>query len=372
MKKYIFILLVTFLFACSDEQQGEEIIDETSTTEISLTNEQIELAGIETGKLEQKEISANISCKGQIKATPQNRAKISVPIAGYVNRVYVQNGQIVQKGSAIVSLEHPSYIEMQKNYLQAKSKFEYIEKEYDRQKKLYEQNANTSKVFEKTQSEYEELKSEVQAGKLQLQLLNINTEKLTSDNIQKSITVYSPISGSVNDVNISLGQYINPEEMILEVIGNNEFLIELQVFEKDIQNIVAGQEVVFSCSNPKSSNVLHTAKIKYIGNLVDEATKTFMVQAEPQNCTTEMRHGMYVNADINLKSMNAYVLPEYAVIQEGQQFYVFIENNNNFVKTNIEIGQKDNGLVEIIDAERFATSTFVTKGANYVNAEMNK
>lgn len=372
MNKYIFLTIVVFLFACSNKNEEEKIINEKTSKEITLTDEQIKLAQIETGKIKQKEISTKISCKGQIIATPQNRAKVSVPAAGYVNRVFVQNGQLIQKGSPIISLEHPSYIELQKNYLQAQSKFEYIEKEYERQKILYEQNANTAKVFEKTKSEYKELKSELQAGKLQLELINIDAEKLTSENIQKNIIIYAPISGSINKINISIGQFIKSGDMILEIIGNNEFLLELQVFEKNIQNILVGQKVVFTCSNPKSTIIEHTAEIKYIGNLADENSKTFMVQAKPENCTKEMRHGLYVNAEIIQENKMAYVLPETAIIQEGEEFFVFVENNNNFIKTNIEVGQKDGDFVEIIDAKKIKTSTIVKKGANYIKAEMNK
>lgn len=373
MKKYIFLSLIVFLFSCGESKQNEDdVIDNNPANQLILTNEQIELAGIETGKIEEKEISAKISCKGQIQATPQNRAKVSVPMEGYVKNIYVQNGQIINKGVAIATLQHPSYIELQKNYLQAKSKFDYMKLEYERQKTLFEQNASTSKIFEKTKSDYEELKSEVEAYKLQLQLISINAEKLTSENIRSTITVYAPITGNINQINISVGEFVSPDDVLFEMIGNNEFLLELQVFERDIQDISIGQTVVFTCSNSNSANITHSADIIYIGNFVDEATKTFKVQAKPRECSKEMRHGMYLNAEITLDNKPAFVLPETAIIQEGESYFIFPENNGVFSKAKIEIGRKDNGLVEIINAEKFLDQNITTIGTNYVYAELNK
>lgn len=371
MKKYIIIILAVFLFSCGENTENE-LIETVETNEITFTQEQIDLAGIETDTISQKNISSKINCKGIIQATPQNRARVSVPMEGYIKNIYIQNGQEISKNKALITLEHPSYIELQKNYLQTKSQFEYMEIEYKRQDTLFKQGAVNAKVFEQTKSEHDALAAQLQAYKLQLQMLNIPTSNLTATNIRSSISVFAPISGTINNLNVTIGQYVQPDDVLFEVIDNDDFIIELHVFERDIQNIGIGQNIIFNCSNPNSSNVEHTAQIISIGNIVDDATKTFKVTANPIQCTKEMRHGMFINAEILIDDHLVYVLPEAAIVQDGGSF-VFVEKSDNlFVKTPVETGLIDNGYVEIFNSNNFINKKIVVKGANYIKAEMEK
>jgi cobalt-zinc-cadmium efflux system membrane fusion protein len=205
MKNIIFTVALLIIFSCGNKKVENEKVSEVKSEKITFTKDQIALAGIETGVLELKPVSAKIMCKGRVEAMPESRAKISVPMSGYISKILVHNGSLVAKGQAILVLQHPDYIELQKKYLQAKSKFEFLEKDYHRQKSLADQNAGTGKIFEKTKSDYEELKIEISALKLQLKMLNINSENLTSENIKSEITVFSPLTGNVNEVWITLG-----------------------------------------------------------------------------------------------------------------------------------------------------------------------
>lgn len=161
MRNNILLIAIFFtLLSCSDENKTEKNLDVKQSDKIAFSQEQIELAGIETGKIRYKEISKRISSKGRIEALPQNRAKISVPMEGYVDDIFIASGQNIKKGTPLVSLWHPNCIEIQKQFLQVESQFEYLESEYKRQKTLYKKNADTGKVYEKIRSEYHSLRAE--------------------------------------------------------------------------------------------------------------------------------------------------------------------------------------------------------------------
>ncbi|MBN2664434.1 MAG: efflux RND transporter periplasmic adaptor subunit [Bacteroidales bacterium] len=373
MNKYILIIIVLLAFSCNNNTSDETIIEDIQTNQISFTPEQVDLAGIVTDTISQKTFSSKVYCKGVIMATPQNRAKISVPMEGYIKSIYIQNGQSVYKNTALVTLEHPAYIELQKNYLQTKSEFDYLKIEFERQEILYNQGAVNAKVYEQIKSEYETSAAQLQAYKLQLQMLNISTTNLTANNIRSTITVYSPIAGTINNLDITIGQYVRPEDMLFEVIDNDDFFLELHVFERDIQSIRIGQNVSFNCSNPTSTQVEHTAEIVNIGNVVDDMTKTFKINAKPNLCSQEMRHGMFINAEIFTNNQLVYGLPEQAVVQEGNIYYIFIAKDDNlFIKTPVDIGISDNGFFEIVNYSNLMNQKIVVSGSNYIKAEMDK
>lgn len=361
-----------FFAACGADETEQAEEENVPGTEISFSRQQVQVAGIETGEIQNKNLSAKIDCKGKIEALPQNRAKISVPKAGYVKQIFVNNGQNVRKGKALLSLQHPAYIDVQKNYLQAKSRLAYIEKEYERQKVLAQNNAGTGKVLEKTKAEYEEMRTELMALKLQLQLLNIEAEKLNVENIRSTITIFAPISGNINEILITTGQYVEPQEMLFEIINNSESNIDLQVFERDIHKIAVGQKVTYECNIPESKDSVHWAEIVDIGNQVDEITKTFRVHAKPKACHTGMRHGIYVNAQILLSGREVPVVPEEALVQEGDEYFLFVAKNDTlFEKHDVETGLREGGFVEIKNRD-LAGKKIVIQGANYIIAEMGK
>jgi len=73
---------------------------------------------------------------------------------------------------------------------------------------------------------------------------------------------------------------------------------------------------------------------------------------------------MYMNAEIELKKNDAFVLPEEAVVRFENSQYVFVEKDkNNFEMVPVSTGSVENGFIEILDAEKLVSKNIVTKGA---------
>jgi len=157
----------------------------------------------------------------------------------------------------------------------------------------------------------------------------------------------------------------------LQIINNKDFQIELQVFERDIHNITLNQKIDFDCTIPESKKEKPYARIIQIGNRVDPQTKTFKVLAKPEKCYQRMRHGILVNALIHLNDQDLQVLPEQAIISRmGESDFIFlVQSDTIYQKKEVQTGLHDQGFVEIKTQELLG-KTVVTKGANYIAAEM--
>lgn len=74
--------------------------------------------------------------------------------------------------------------------------------------------------------------------------------------------------------------------------------------------------------------------------------------------------GMYMNAEIELKNVNAITVPEESVVSFGNFEYIFVElKKNQFEMIEVKTGAKENGFVEIVNNEKLNNQPIVVKGA---------
>lgn len=376
MKKIIFsFALLLLCWSCtenaSDAEAGSTEEPNTSTALIQFTEEQIEMAGIKTGTFEVLEVAEIVECTGIIEAMPNNLANVSVPVASYISKIHVMNGEEVTRGQTVLTIQHLQLIQLQQEYLVAKSQMEYLENEYNRQKQLLEENATAEKNYQKARSEYLTNKVEIAALAAQLRMFNINPEQLTSENIREKIAVKAPISGYIDEVLVNIGQYVEPTEVLFKILNRNNFELELHIFEKDMHKIEVGQKLRFHSTIGNSEECV--AEIENIGQILDENSKTYRAHAYPDKIHPQLRHGMYIQAEIQAKQHEAHVLPEEAFVTEAGQTFVFIAKDNGFEKYAVTTGITQDSKTEVINYSEIPDNVqIVLTGANYIQAEMNK
>lgn len=363
MKKLIIIINIFLLFtACSNKQTNDEQIN-TATQEnvASLTDAQYKNAEIEIGKIENQNIFSVLKLNGKIDVPPQNMVSISVPMGGYLKSTKLLPGMQISKGEVIAVMEDPQYIQLQQDYLTAKAQFAYNESEYLRQKELNESKAASDKVFEQAKATYQTQNILIKSLEQKLKLIGLNPNTVTANTITKSISIYSPINGFVSAVNVNIGKYVIPSDVLFELVNPNDIHLALTVFDKDVNKLAIGQKVfAFSNSNPDKKYECEIILIsKNLSN--DNATQ---VHCHFVQYDKSLLPGMFMNAIIELSGGNAVVLPIDAIVRFENKNYVFIEKGNRqFEMTEVQIGNTENGFTEIVDTENLTNKNIVVNGA---------
>ncbi len=72
--------------------------------------------------------------------------------------------------------------------------------------------------------------------------------KLEKGEIQPTVNLYAPISGYVTEVNVNLGKYVSPTDVMFEIVDTEHLHAELTVFERDVPRLKIGQKVRFILS----------------------------------------------------------------------------------------------------------------------------
>jgi cobalt-zinc-cadmium efflux system membrane fusion protein len=120
---------------------------------------------MEIGAPTEREFDVSIKTSGKIDVPPQNRAKITTFIGGYVKATKLLVGDKVTKGQALLTLESTEFIDIQKDYLEIAEQINYLKSEYDRQKTLYDEKITSQKNYLKAESEYRKAKAMYQSLK---------------------------------------------------------------------------------------------------------------------------------------------------------------------------------------------------------------
>ena len=363
MNKYIKIVLAAIvMIACSKDETTEKEVFAVSENQVTLTDLQIKNSGIETNILNNLDIANQITLSGQIDVPPQGMASVSAPSGGYVRVSRFMPGNFVSKGQTLAVLENPELVQLQQDYLLAKSNSQYAQQDYSRQKELNQNKASSDKVTQKARNDAQNQNIMMKGIAQQLAAVGINVNSLTANNIRRTFAVTSPISGYISTVNVNIGQYVSPMEKMFDVVNTGDIHLALKVFEKDLNKISVGQKVFgFTNQDPKKK---YEARIFIIGKDFS-ADRSVLVHCHFVDESLQLIPGTFMNAEVETNSQNGTVIPDDAIVTWEEKQYIFEETKPKTYKMfPVEIGNSENGNTELLNfKEENKKKKFVTKGA---------
>ena len=354
MKSIQLILLLSssLLFGCTGSKKAPEsnttsiqVKEEIVSEVVKLTPEQFKTANIIIGTTQKMAMHKTLKASGVIDVPPSNIVSASIPMGGYLKYTNLIPGTVVKKGAVLAILDDPAYIQLQQDYLTAKSKLEYLEADYVRQKGLNETKATSDKIYQLAKSDFESHKYLVKSLSEKLKMIGIHPETLNENNISRSINLYAPISGYITKVNVNIGKYVTPTDVLFEIIDPSDLHLRLTVFENDATNLKIGNKVTFFTNN--NMNKKYAASVIFITPNINEE-RTTDVHCHLVNEKVNLYPGTFANAEIELNNAQLDALPEDAIVKWENKPFVFVkQSNDSFKLVSVEVGVSTNGFVEI-------------------------
>ena len=236
--------------------------------------------------------------------------------------VNLQQGTTVVQGQALATVENQELISLQQEYLDVQSRLVFQKTEYERQKLLNTENINAQKTFQQVSAEYNALQIKSKALEVRLSLVNLNLENLKAGNIISTYTVYAPVGGLITNVNVHLGEYVQPQTVLVELSNNSTFEIILNVFEENINDIEIAQDVSFWAIN--KPNQTYEATVYLINKQVN-TDRTIKVHCSVVSQSTKFLLNTFVKGFITLnKTIKVDALPNEAFLNQNEKQYIFI------------------------------------------------
>jgi cobalt-zinc-cadmium efflux system membrane fusion protein len=360
--KTLYTLLISgLLYGCGTDAKpvAENVQATADETLVQLSPEQAKQINLQLEEVKPRKMSSILKLSGQIDVPPQNLISISIPLGGYLKFTKMLPGTQVKKGQLLGVFEDAQYIQLQQEYLSAKSKLSYASKEYDRQKALNQSKASSDKVLQQAENEYRNLNIESKGLAEKLRLIGLNPSKINENNIGRTINVYSPIDGFVSKVNVNIGKYVTPSDVIFELVNPSDIHLNMIVFEKDLPKIGIGQQVMaFSNANPQKK---YRTEVILVSHSLNSERNT-EVHCHFEDYDKSLVPGMYMNAEVELNSMEQVALPNEAIVTFENKDYVFVETGKNtYQMTGVKKGKTEEGFTAVDDSLK--GKKMVVKGA---------
>lgn len=414
MKKISFIiaLAAAILFvacggnnnAIQKDAAAEHTDEHVNVNTATLTAEQIKSIGIETGSIEQKQLTASLKANGVLQVPNQNKASINSVYRGVVKSLLVQPGNTVVKGQVIATIANPEFIQAQEEYLSITARMVLAQQEYDRQKELNQGNAGALKNLQAAEVELRTLHTRKASLQQQIGLMGIDPATLSNNRLVSVLSVRSPIGGVVSNVMVKMGSYVDVSTAIAEIVDNSQLHLDLFVYEKDLPRLKNNQTIHFTLTNNPGKE--YDAEIYSLGSSFEGESKAVTVHARVKSSKTGLIDGMNITAVISLEQVTVPAVPSEAIVTFQGQDYIFVVTDKHaedehqregkdtiahtatephdhtekettaaggitFERVAVAKGTSDVGYTEITLLKKIpANAKIVTKGAFFVLAKM--
>lgn len=362
----------------------EEHAGEHETESLEITEKQFTTTGIELGKIVMRNLSGTIKVNGLLDVPPQNLVSISAVMGGFVRKTDLLQGMKVSKGQLIAVIENQDFIQMQQDYLDTKARLEYAELEYKRQEQLAKENVSAVKIFQQTTADTKSLQAKFAALSQRLATVGISKKNVETGEITNSVSIFAPISGYVTAVNVNLGKFVTPADVLFEIMDTDHLHAELSVFEKDIAKLKIGQKLHLYLAN--EPEVERNATV-YLINPRINADRTIRVHCHLDKIEPNLMPNTYLKAVIDLGETAKTALPDQAIVNFEDKFYIFsLQNSDNqtdstkntqekhydFQFIEVQKGVAEHGFTEVILPENFDKNNtqIVLKGAFALLAQL--
>lgn len=258
---------------------------------------------------------------GKIAYDGLRTARVSTPIAGRVIGSIAKMGARVQTGATLAELDSPELGQSQSDYTGALSDLDLAKRAFQRMQELYLHGIAPRKDQEQARDNLTRARSE--AERARLKLANLGVRKGRLDN---RFVLHAPIAGTITESSISLGMEVRPDLTApLFVISDLSSLwLQMDIFEKDIGLIHKGAHVLVQV--PAYPGESFQATVSYIGQVVDETTRTVKVRCTLPNADIRLLPAMYASVEIQSAPDDlAVVVPLAALFTEDESDWLYID-----------------------------------------------
>jgi membrane fusion protein, heavy metal efflux system len=339
-------LIILWLCACQDKAQDDNKTKSTlPKNEVILTPDSPKRAYIKEAIVELVQRPLMESVSGKITYDETRTARITSPIAGRVTQIMTTLGDHVLVGQALVALDSPDLGQAESDYAEARADLSLAEHGFQRVQELYKHGIAPRKDLDQASDSLTRARSETE--KTRLKLVNLGVRNNHTDD---RFILHSPIAGTLTERNINPGMEIRADlaNPLFVVSDLSQLWVQMDVFEKDISLIHIGAKAMIQV--PAYPGESFPATINYIGQVVDDATRTVKVRCLIQNIDKRLMPSMY--AVINVQSEaddKAVIAPLTSLFTEDESDWLFVALKDGYYqKRPVKVGLrlKDRAVIQ--------------------------
>lgn len=341
----------------------------TAVVVLNLSNKKEKAIEVQTEKVKRGDVIRTVSASGKIQ--PVTDVKISSNVSAKIMKLTVKEGDKIQRGQLLVSLDRTVYeasvnqsraevMRAKSQVVSAEASYLKAKQDYDRIKGLFQKNLASESELQTAESALSTSKAAVESAQSQVQAAQADLDR-SLDNLSKT-EIYSPIAGTVSKLNkevgeIALGSQFS-QDVIMVVANLEEMEARVNVDENDVVSIALNDSAVIEVDalndrklHGRVTEIANTANVKAAGT--QEEKTEFEVKIALSDNVPSLRPGMSttseVTTDVKTNVLSVPIqcvtvrLPEKLKRKEGVEKDAAIAND-----TANEFKPNKDGVVEVV------------------------
>jgi membrane fusion protein, heavy metal efflux system len=382
MKAWICILITvyvsaTFLPGCggSKESRSDEKHAEHSRV-VKLSAESIQQINLEIDTARLQPLGDYLTLPARVVTNQDKEAQIGSLVRGRVHQVYVNVGDVVRAGQVLMTVEGLEIGEIKADFMIAKAMLEYTRTNYERQRKLFDEKIGSQKALAESQAEYEKAMAEYKAEDKKIHSVGLSDQDVSdghsgAEHTSGTLPIKTAIDGVVVERNVVIGQLVDATTNAFKVININSVWVDGQIYEKDLSLLNHKTNALFITPAYRQENF--SGRIIYIGQTVDELSRTITVRGEFSNSDRKLKPQMFGELKIPIGADTmALLLAEESVVKDAGEEYVFVQTSDTtFEKRNVISGTSVDKRIELKSGLQEGEKV-VCRGVFYLKSELKK
>ena len=342
-KSIIFLALLAFAVACSKpadkKSELESLKKQHDELAVKIKKLETELQISDTTKIskvtavsvtEAKEEVFNHYLEVQGKVDGEDNIAVSAQMPGVITAVNVKEGDAVRKGQVLAQIDNSV---MQQQIASTKQQLDFATNLYNKQKSLWDQQIGSEVQYLTAKNNKENLEKAISTLNDQLDMTRIK----------------SPINGSVEEVNLKVGQMASPGLPAVRVVNFSNAKIVAEIAEAYAPKVKIGNKVVVFFPDFNTEVI---SQIRFTSKYINPINRTFISEVRLGPSAVQYRANMMAVVKINdYNNPKAFTVPVTLIREAQGGKYVYIANNENGKmvarRLPVTVGSTYNGLAEI-------------------------
>ena len=304
---------------------------------------------------------------GVLKAS--ERVSVTAQVAGKIWKQNFREGGRVEKGQTLFEIEDTVYkanlATAKANLKRLEAQLALAEKEVVRYKKALEKKGVSENDYDRAVNSRDVTLADIETAKARIAL---------AENDMVYTKVLSPISGTVGETKIRVGNNVSPQTgELVSIVQSDPIDIQFALSESDFYRSFDGRtlkgNVRLEVQRADGEAVDRKISVDFVDNQVDRATDTIMVQLVADNADGMLVPGGYAKVLLTEKFEPAKIAVKVsAVMFEGEKRFVYVVGDDDVaerreIKTGVQIGD-----LQLVESGLSADERVVVTGIHKVIA----
>lgn len=291
----------------------------------TVSPERQQLLGVHFTEVAYRKQDKTIRTVGRIELDERRIAYVNTKVSGWVERVYADfTYEHVRKGQPLFAIYSPDLVATQEEYLLA----------------LRARESLKDNPFQKAA---EGSASLLEASRRRLLLWDVTEKQIAelerTGKVQRTLTVYAPISGHIIVKNVFAGMRVDPNMQVYTIADHSHVWVHADIYENELAFVQPGLDAQMTVNAYPGE--IFRGKVTYLWPHLQGETRTAKVRLEFPNPHLKLKPEMYANVEIGIPLGEHLAVPESAILRTGKRNLVFVDRGQGRMEVrDVDLGPK--------------------------------